>query len=85
MRPPLPDLSALAISGVVLDVRVTPGARREAVEPGNPIRVHVTAPPVDGAANDAVRRLLARALGMAPTRLTLVAGAHGRDKRVRLD
>lgn len=84
----LPDLSARAVPGAEFTLRVTPGARRNAVEPGlegEPIRVHVTAPPEGGAANDAVRRLLARALGVAPTRLSLARGAGSRDKRFRLD
>lgn len=85
----LPDLSALARPGATIAVRATPGARAEGVEPGagpgDPIRIRVTAPPAEGAANDAVRRLLARALGVAPTRLTLVQGAAARDKRFRLD
>lgn len=80
----LPDLSALAVPGADFVLRVTPGARRNAVEPGEPIRVFVTAPPADGAANEAVRRLLAKALGVAPSRLELVRGASSRDKRFRL-
>jgi uncharacterized protein len=83
--PDLPDLSPLAVPGAVLAVRASPGARRNAVESGDPLRVFVTAPPADGAANDAIRRLLARALGVAPTRLTLTQGAAARDKRFRLD
>jgi uncharacterized protein YggU (UPF0235/DUF167 family) len=85
VKPALPDLSALAQPGAEIPVRVTPGARRNAVEPGDPLRIHVTAPPAKGAANEAVQRLLARALGVAPSRLSLVRGAAGRDKLFRLD
>jgi uncharacterized protein len=64
-------------------VRVTPGARRDAVTiAGGDIRLHVTAPPADGAANDAVLRLLAAALGVAPSRLTLLRGATARIKLI---
>ena len=85
MAPTLPDLTHLAVPGTEIAVRVTPRAGREAIEPGDPLRIRVTAPPEDGKANDSVRRLLARALGVAPTRLTLIRGATARDKLFRLD
>lgn len=85
MAPTLPDLTHLAVPGTEIAVRVTPRAGREAIEPGDPLRIRVTAPPEDGKANDSVRRLLARALGVAPTRLTLIRGAAARDKLFRLD
>tara|TARA_R110002074_G_scaffold1925_12_gene11644 strand:+ start:304 stop:555 length:252 start_codon:yes stop_codon:yes gene_type:complete len=81
----LPDLSALAVPGALLAVRATPKARRNGIEPGDPVRVWVTAPPDRGKANDAVRRLLAKALGIAPTRLTLTRGAESRDKQFQMD
>jgi uncharacterized protein YggU (UPF0235/DUF167 family) len=84
-RDDLPDLSALALPGAEIAVRVTPRAGREAmtVEDGA-IRIRVTAVPEDGKANAAVQRLLARALGVAPGRLALVRGAAARDKVFRV-
>ena len=80
------DLSHLAIPGAEIAVKVTPRARRNAVDATGPIlRVHVTAPPDKGKANDAVIRLLADALGVAKSRLTLIRGATARDKTFRLD
>lgn len=80
------DLSHLAIPGAEIAVKVTPRARRNAVDAAGPIlRVHVTAPPDKGKANDAVIRLLADALGVAKSRLTLIRGATARDKTFRLD
>jgi len=81
----LPDLSALAVPGTVISVRATPKARRTEIEPGEPIRVWVSAAPDKGKANDAVRTLLAKALGIAPTRLTLKRGATSRDKQFQVD
>jgi uncharacterized protein YggU (UPF0235/DUF167 family) len=46
------------------------------------LRLRVAAPPVDGAANGAVLRYLARALAIPRSRLTIVAGERGRRKRI---
>jgi hypothetical protein len=79
------DLSARAEPGASFALRVTPKARRTALEDGDPIRVWVTVAPEDGKANVAVRKLLAKALGVAPSRLELVRGATSRDKLFQLD
>ena len=80
------DLSSLAQPGATFAVRVTPRASRDrvALEEGQ-IRIHVTCVPEDGKANKAVVALLARALGVAKSRLTLLRGATSRDKLFRLD
>jgi uncharacterized protein YggU (UPF0235/DUF167 family) len=71
-------------------IRVKPGARRTAVggrwdgRLGPALVVAVTAPAVDGRANDAVRRALADALAVPRADLALVAGERGRDKLVAL-
>ena len=86
MSLPRGALSHLARPGAEIAVRVTPGARRTAIaETGAGLAIHVTAPPADGKANAAVQKLLARALGVARTRLTLLRGANSRDKVFRLD
>lgn len=46
--------------------------------------VKVRAKPQDGEANEAVLGLLARALGVAASRVEMLRGATGRDKLVRL-
>ncbi len=81
----LPDLRHLAIPGAEIAVRVTPKARRNAVvaEDGT-IRVYVTTVPEDGKATAAVVDMLARALGVARSRLDLIRGATARDKLFRL-
>lgn len=81
----LPDLSALAVPGAQIAVRVTPNARRAALDPGPPIRIAVTVIAEDGRATAAAQALLAEALGVAKTRLTLIRGAKARDKCFRLD
>lgn len=80
------DLSHLAIPGTEIAVRVTPKASRNAVTvDGDTIRVHVTTVPEDGKANAAVVKLLAKALGVAKSRLVLTRGATSRDKVFRID
>lgn len=67
-----------------LVVRVTPRAARDRIDgfdESGELRVRVTAPPADGAANAAVTRLLARALGLPARVVLLESGASGRLKR----
>lgn len=80
------DHAALARPGAEFAVRVTPRARQAAVtlEDGH-WRISVTAAPEDGKANAAVIEVLAHALGVAKTRLTLLRGAAARDKLFRLE
>lgn len=67
-------------------VRVKPGARKDAVggRHGDALVVAVQAPPVDGKANDAVRKVLAKAFGVRGQDVVIVAGEKGRDKVVEL-
>lgn len=72
----------LAASGRIA-VRVTPGASRDAVTiEGDAVHARVTAPPADGAANDAVLHLLAAALDRPRRDLTLLRGAASRVKLI---
>jgi uncharacterized protein (TIGR00251 family) len=71
--------------GAALAVRVTPRAsKNEIVEVLNDgtIKVHLTAPPVEGKANEALVKFLAEVLGVATSRIEVVAGANGRDKLI---
>jgi uncharacterized protein YggU (UPF0235/DUF167 family) len=70
-----------------LTVRLTPRAARERLAPGpdGGFVAHVTAPPVEGAANAALCRLVAKAAGVAPSRVDVVRGQRGRQKVVRVD
>lgn len=62
---------------------MTPGASRDAVAIADGVvQLRVTAPPADGAANEAVLRLLAAALGRPPRDLTLLRGATARIKLI---
>ena len=83
--PPTDAIRALADAEGRLALRVTPGARSEAIELGEGVlQVKVRAKPDDGKANRAVLELLADALGIGVSRLDLLRGATGRDKLVRI-
>jgi len=72
--------------GLLVDVQVVPRASRTAVGPavGDRLRVAVTSPPVDGAANDAVIDALADAFGVRRSAVEIVRGERGRRKTVRI-
>ena len=46
--------------------------------------VRTTAPPLQGRANDAVRRLIADACGLAPSQVEVIRGERAREKTVRV-
>ncbi|NBR53767.1 MAG: DUF167 domain-containing protein [Rhodobacteraceae bacterium] len=79
------ELSHLALEGAEIAVRVTPKASRDriVVEEGQ-IRIYVTTVPEDGKANAAVQKLLAKALGLPKSRLSLIRGQTSRDKVFRV-
>lgn len=68
-------------------MRLQPRARRDEVvgERAGALVIRVTAPPVDGRANDALCRLIAKAAGVSPSRVSVVRGQASRDKLVRVE
>lgn len=73
--------------GAALAIRVTPRAsRNEIVEilPDHTIKIRLTAPPVDGKANDALIDFLSKVLSVPKSRIEIVAGQTGRDKLVTI-
>lgn len=84
---PAPELTAalndLAKETGRLEIRVTPGAGRDEVKlVDGGVQVRVTAPPADGAANDAVIKILAAALARPKRDLTLLRGDTARIKLI---
>ncbi len=69
-----------------LEIRVIPRARRNEFgeERAGRLIVRTTAAPADDAANDAVRRMIARRFGVPARDVQIVAGHHQRDKIVRV-
>ena len=68
-----------------ISVRVIPRSNRNSIEwTSSGLRVRLTAPPVDGAANDALVSLLAERLGIAKRDISVVHGATSRQKIVEV-
>jgi len=67
-------------------VRVTPRASRNAIEGEyqDALKVRITSPPLDGRANEAVRRILAETLKVPVSAVRIVAGEKNRTKRVAI-
>lgn len=71
----------------MLDISVSPNAPRTEITGWHDgaLRLRLAAPPVDGAANEALRKWLARELGVPQSQVTLLRGASGRRKQWRID
>lgn len=70
-----------------LPVHVVPRASRSEVigEHDGSLRVRIAAPPVDGAANEELIRLLAKTFAVARSAVSIIGGHNSRAKRVRID
>jgi uncharacterized protein len=70
-----------------LTLRVQPRSRKNEIagERAGALVVRVTAPPVDGKANEAVRRLIARRLRVPTARVSIVRGESSREKLLEVD
>jgi len=70
-----------------ITVHVVPRARETAVagRHGDAVKIRIAAAPSDGAANEALVRFLARALGVPRGAVRIAAGAAARRKRVEVD
>ena len=73
--------------GAALAVRITPRASRneiaEILHDGT-IRIRLTAPPVEGKANQELAKFLSKILGVPKSNIDIVAGRSGRDKLVSI-
>jgi len=82
----LPPFLKPAADGVLISLKVQPRASRNEIGDvlGSELRVKVSAPPVDSAANEAVVRLIAETLNVPRNRVELVRGQTSRHKAVRI-
>ena len=72
--------------GVRVTIRVQPRASADGIAGvhGDALKVRLTAPPVDGAANEALREFLGSTFGIPVRAITIVAGTTSRTKVVEL-
>lgn len=81
-----------AAGALVVTVRLTPKGGRDAIDgieqlaDGTPVlKVRVRAAPSEGEANEALIRLMAKSLAIAPRHVSLAGGATSRVKRIRIE
>jgi uncharacterized protein (TIGR00251 family) len=74
-------------AGVSFAVRLQPKAKKNQVigELAGALKVAVTAPPIEGRANEALIRFLAELLKVARSSVTIAAGASSRNKVIRIE
>jgi hypothetical protein len=75
------------MGGAALPVKVVPRASKNeivGIGPDGSLKLRVTAPPVEGAANEAVIQLLADALGIPKSNIEIVAGLSNTSKLVSI-
>jgi len=83
---PLQNFLLAESDGVLLLVKLQPRASKNEIgEPlGDELKIKVTAPPVDSAANEALIELLAEKLDCARRRIELIRGQKSRHKTIKL-
>jgi uncharacterized protein len=70
-----------------LDARIIPKSSRNEIifGEGDPVKIKVTSPPVDGKANKAVVNLLAKQLKVSKKDIQIVSGEKSRNKKIRIN
>ena len=72
---------------VTFDVRVVPRASKSEIvgEHDGSLKVRITAPPVEGAANAELIRLLAKSFGIPRSNVSIVGGESSKKKRIKIE
>ena len=73
-------------SGITFAIKVQPRARRNAIvgELGDALKIALTAPPVDGRANEACIHYFAKLLNLPRCSITIASGQSSRNKVIRV-
>ena len=71
---------------VIFDVRVVPRASKSEIigEHDGALKVRIASPPVDGAANMELIRVLAKKLGVSRNDIEIISGGTSKNKRIRV-
>ena len=72
--------------GCTLTLRIQPGAKKNTILTlhGDALKIALSAPPVDGKANEALIAFIAEALSLPRARVSLLSGATSRSKVLRI-
>ncbi len=76
------------LNGFKIKVRVIPRAKKNEIigfMADGSLKIRLTAPPVDGKANQALIKLLANTLGVSTAQISISSGEHSRNKSVFID
>jgi uncharacterized protein (TIGR00251 family) len=86
MKAPRPGNTGVRETGCRIGVRIKPGASRERIVSAGDegICIAVTAPPVEGKANEALVRFLAKTLGIKKSAVVVRTGLASRNKVVEI-
>ena len=71
---------------ITLKIHLQPRASRNGIDgvQGDTLKLRVTAPPVEGRANKALKKLLAELLGISPSQIAIITGQRSREKLVQV-
>jgi uncharacterized protein (TIGR00251 family) len=83
----LPPWATMEAGALLIRVKAVPGASRDAIAGalGDRLKIRVSAPPEGGKANDAIIRLLSKALQTSERSITLLTGPASPMKTFRVD
>ncbi len=72
---------------LIVRIKVQPRASKDEIAEilGDCLKIRITAPPIDGKANQHLLAYLAKLFKVAKSRITLLSGETGREKRVCID
>jgi hypothetical protein len=81
-----PPYSTVTEDGIILNIHVQPRASKNQIcgIQGETLKIRLTSPPVDGAANKLCREFLADLFGVAKSYVEIISGETSRYKRVRI-
>ena len=80
------DSDKMKEAAITLTIHLQPRASRDGIDGlhGDALKVKVTAPPLEGRANKALKKLLAEQLGLPPSQIEIITGQRSREKRLRI-
>jgi len=86
MSRPEPAICSLTEGGIILTLHIQPRASKNELcgVQGNALKIRLTSPPVDGAANKLCREFLADLLDVPKSAVEIISGETSRHKRVRI-